>query len=130
MSGVTVCKRWPTARPDPDWFAILRVGDVLQRGRHGPLRVVRDVHRYSAHSWNRHRRRQAGRLGSITFAIRHCSWTKRPYTVYTASDLKTFGYRYVGARVRLDRPIDKRLAVAIRDSTNQSLKCCAVRGLP
>lgn len=105
--------------PDPDWFAFVRPGDVLQRGKNGTLRVVRDVSR-----WSRVKRvgrfgydivRGHGPLRSVTFAIRHPSWTGRAYTVYNANDLKTNGWRYVGARVRLDTEMDRKIHEAITE---------------
>lgn len=101
---------------DPEWFDHLRAGDVL-RARSGLLRVVRSVSR------------RGGKLGSVTFVIRHCSWTKRPYTVYTFSDLKVFRYSYVGARVGLNGELDRKIDEAIRHRDNRSLSCCAVRGI-
>jgi hypothetical protein len=106
--------------PDPDWFAHLKVGDVLQR-RRGPYRVVRSISR-----------RNDGRLWGVSFAIRHCSWTKRPYTVYTASDLKVFGFRYVGVRLVLGSEIDRKLDDAIHHNgagRPHGLTCCSVRGV-
>lgn len=94
--------------PDPDWFAFLRVGDVLQRGVKGSYRVVRDVSR----------RGQA--LTYVTFAIRRRSWTGRPDTTYTANDLKTFGYRYVGARVRLASELDERFRDYLRRNPSRA----------
>jgi hypothetical protein len=102
---------------DPVWFDHLRPGDVL-RSRGGTLRVVRTVSR-----------KEDGKLWGVSFVIRHCSWTKRPYTVLTFNDLKTFRYTYVGARVRLDRELDRRIADAIRHKEDRTLTCCAVRGI-
>lgn len=84
--------------PQPEWMRALRVGDVLTRCG-GSYRVVRRVS-FKAD----------GDLRSVTFAIRRRSWTRRPDTTYTASDLKTFCFRPVGARVRLTSTLDRRFA--------------------
>lgn len=105
--------------PDPEWFDFVRPGDVIQRGRNGAYRVVREVTR-----WERVRRqgsfgwdvvRGAGQLRAVTLAIRHRSWTNRAYTVLNANDLKSFGFRYVGARVRLDTEMDRKIHEAITE---------------
>lgn len=105
---------------DPTWFAHVREGDVLQ-SRGGSFRVVRHV-----------TRRPGGQLLCVTFAIRTCSWTRRPYTVYTASDLKVFSFRYVGARIALSSELDRKLSDAINHSGGErphGLTCCSVRGV-
>ena len=115
--------------PDPDWFAFVREGDVLLLG--GSYRVVRKVSR-----WTRLRRgvvqEGTGPLRFVTFAIRRRSWTNRAYTVYTASDLKVFGAKYVGARVPLAGEMDQRLAHCIRAKElpgHYSLTAADVRGV-
>lgn len=87
--------------PRPEWFAHLRVGDVLQRGR-GPYRIVRHV-----------TRRENGSLVAVTFSKQRRSRYMRCDTVYFATDLKTMGFRYVGARVALTSEMDRRIAEAI-----------------
>ena len=103
---------------DPDWFAILRVGDVL-RAPGGSYRVVRRVGRDCC-----------GRLTSVTFTIQRCSWTKRPTTVYIRQDLKR-GWHYVGVRVKLDREIDRKIAQDVNAlySRDCAVSCCAVLGI-
>ena len=92
-----------------------RVGEVL-KAPNGLMRIVRDVH--------------LGRSNpSITFVIRHCSWTHRPYTVYTLCDLRYMGYTSTHVVVKLDKlPQSRRIAAAIKDHRNRSLSCCDVRG--
>lgn len=85
--------------PDPDWFAFLQPGDVLEF--RGSYRIVRHVTR-----WH-------GRLHSVTFAIKRPSWTGRCYTVCDRNDLKTSGARYVGARVKLDTEMDRKIHQSI-----------------
>ena len=87
-----------------------RVGDIV-RSRNGVLRMVRH---------------NSGRY--ITFAIRHCSWTGRPYTVYSVSELESMGYVNTGINVKIKLPIERRIFAAIKDSSNRSLSCCDVRG--
>lgn len=90
--------RFPS-RPDPDWFAFVRPGDVLLH--RGSYRVVREVSRWG------------GRLRFVAFAIKRRSWTDRCYTLYSANDLKTHGTRYVGARVKLDTEMDRKIHQSI-----------------
>lgn len=106
-----------THQPDPWWFATLRDGDVIASPK-GTQRVVRKVSRDDA-----------GRLKAVYFAIKRCSWTKRPYTVYVRSDLRQ-GWRYVGVRVKLVAEIDWRIRHACNSDTDRSLSCRDVRGLP
>lgn len=96
---------------DPEWFAFLRVGDVLEVN--GALRVVRQVSRWA----NRHD--PIERLRYVTFAIRHISWTGRCYTVYTAADLRRMRIRYVGARVKLASEMDGKIAAAITQRSSE-----------
>ena len=109
-------------RPDPEWFAVLRKGDVLQSPG-GDYRVVRAVSR----------RARDGKLMFVVFVIRHCSWTKRPFTTYSAADLKTNGWGYVGVRVKLasdaDRQLEKDLLAMCR-GVRGVYKCCTVQGIP
>lgn len=101
-----------------DWRDTVRVGDVLVSGR-GTRRVVRDVHHAGPHVF-------------VTFTIRRCSWTGRCTTVYNRSDLRTFGYRPTGERVRLRSRVDLEIARNIKNHRReqQTLDCCEVRGVP
>jgi hypothetical protein len=98
-------------------MSAVQVGDVLQSAA-GTQRVVRKVSM-----------QDDGRLRSVTFSILHCSWTHRPYTVMTASDLRIYGYAPVGHRVRLRTKLDRALNRAINDHTCRELSCCAVKGI-
>lgn len=102
------------ATPDPEWFARVRVGDVLQRGMNGPYRIVRKVSRSRRIYRRTVDRSDNAPLRSVVFAIRRRSWTNRCYTVLNASDLKTMGYRYVGASVALASDLDQCIAEAIK----------------
>ena|SRR5690348_1976563 len=106
----------------PEWMARVCVGSVFKTPS-GDLRLVRRVSRWS------------GKLGSVTFAIRRCSWTGRAYTVVSASDLLTRGFKLMPVRVKsLNGPLDTRLRLAIDGnevpSTGYSIRCCDVRGIP
>lgn len=110
----------------PEWMARLRIGDVL-KSANGSYRVVREINRHPASS-----RVCAGWLRSVTFSIKHCSWTGKCYTVLTATDLKQRGFAPVGARVKLTKPIDTAVLACIRgnDGANgKSLRCCDVRDI-
>lgn len=105
----------------PEWMSRVVEGSVFKTPS-GDLRVVRKVSR-----WN-------SKLGCVTFAIRHCSWTGRAYTVVTASDLMTRGFRLLPVRVKaLDGPLDVRLSTAINGNedrrTGYSIRCCDVKGI-
>ncbi len=70
--------------PNYSWIKHIKKGDVLESGR-GTLRIVRRV----THGEKR---------TSVSFAIRHPSWTTRPFTTYGETDLKTLGYRPVACK--------------------------------
>lgn len=78
------------------WVKTIRKGDVLKSGT-GTLRAVREV---------KHNGASLGKT-SVMFSILHCSWTHRPHTTLTGTDLVQFGYRPTGARVRLNKKIDR-----------------------
>lgn len=98
-------------------LADLREGDVL-RSPAGTLRVIRSINP----------RRSAG-SATVTFVIRHCSWTHRPITIYCVRELEQMGYIKAGVRVHLDRELDKRIAAEVRNSGKPELHCCDVRGI-
>ena len=85
--------------PRPDWYAYVRPGDVL-RAPSGSLRVVRSV-----------KRKEGGRLHSICFVKLRKSQYRSPVAIYFGSEL--WRYQYLGARLRLDSPLDKRVACTI-----------------
>lgn len=94
------------------WIKDISVGDILMEG--DTPRVVRSV----SHT---------GRT-SVTFTIRHCSWTTRCYTVLNESDLRTRRFRPTGKRKRLDAPIDRAIREAI-DKREIKMHCCDVDGI-
>jgi len=132
-------------RPDPDWFAFVQVGDVL-RWPSGDLRVVRQVtRREEPRPWRRRADESdpsyPGRLLCICVAIRRRSRYNSPDTCFHKSDLKTLGVQYVGARVKLDSPMDAHLAECVRlnlrdrlpeknPTPYRALTADDVRGLP
>ena len=92
-----------------DWIDRIKKGDVL-RFRGDVLRVVRDVSHYEKY----------GRTHTnVTLAIRHCSWTGRPYTVLTDHDLRSRGARPTRAKVSLRKKIDREIE---RDFNGRVLK--------
>lgn len=99
----------PLKRPDPAWFVDCVVGSVIQEGAHGPMRIVRKVSRY-----------HTGRLYCVSVTIRRRSWTGRAYTVLTAADLKTRGFRLIpNVRIKFKRLIDVRIYQAINQGAGQ-----------
>lgn len=103
--------------PDPEWFAIVRPGDVL-RAPSGALRVVRSV-----------RRRENGRLRAIQFVKRRCSRYPSPTTIYFDTDFRQQRWEYVGARVKLDQPFDHDIALHCEHHSNGVLRQCDVVGI-
>lgn len=93
---------------DPDWFAIVKEGDVL-RSPSGALRVVRRVTRRGDYDLNRRpgRSRGVGLLVAVCFVKRRCSRYESPTTSYWFGELRT--WKYVGARVKLDLPFDEEI---------------------
>jgi len=92
----------------------LQVGDVLRRGN--TYRIVRAVS--PAHDPK-----------FVTFAIKRCSWTRRPYTVYLMRDLRKAGWVKVeGVRVKLDTLLD-RLVKEDMQSQDRVITCCDVIGV-
>jgi hypothetical protein len=104
----------------PRWMREVVKGSVLAEGS-GTWRVVREAHR-----------KPNGDLWGVTFAIRHCSWTGRCYTILTATDLKVRGFRLVRVAPRkLRSVIDRRIAASIRDhhARPYPATCCDVEGV-
>jgi hypothetical protein len=104
----------------PSWMRDVQVGSVIAE-RNGPWRVVRHV-----------TRSPNGTLWGVSLTIRHCSWTGRAYTVITASDLKTRGFRLLPVKpVKLKGEINERIARAITQPAREpfAITCCEVRGI-
>ena len=110
-------------KPDREWMDNLKVGDVLLWGRKETPRVIRDMSMH--HIWS-------DRLGYVTFAIRRCSWTHRPYTLYNRSEVRAMGKR-TRKKSKISSQLDKKLDYAIHDRdwhlSNNRLVCCDVIGV-
>lgn len=103
----------------PRWFAFVQAGDVL-RTRSGDFRLVRDVLRHKDRLY-------------ISFAIRRCSWTKRPYTVYVSGDTYLRQMTWVGKYRGKLTALDRRIQREINDVSGRrrcGVTCCQARGLP
>jgi hypothetical protein len=101
-------------------MASVRIGDVLE-DCNGTQRVVREVTRY-----------KDGDLCSVTFVIRSCSWTGRPYTILNYTDLRYRGFKPTGFRKRLGSVFDWKLYSEIKSKRpwpQRNLGCCDVRGV-
>ena len=106
-----------------DWRDDIKAGSVLyERGDPNRPRIVRKV------SMDKRKGRD-GLIACVTFSILRCSWTHRPYTVISRSDLNWRGFTPVGVRVTNMTLMDKRLNAAILDLDNRRLSCCDVRGI-
>jgi hypothetical protein len=109
-------------RVRPAWFDDVVVGSVLREGSSGPLRVVRAVKRIDD-----------GRMW-VTLAIRRCSWTGRPTTTLTCSDLLTRKFYLVPVKpVKLKGDFNARLEASMEYSGPSHLapmRCCEVLGVP
>ena len=96
------------------WFDTVKRGDVLI-DKFGNERIVRAVHKYKSNI-------------CLTFAIRHCSWTGRCYTVLNKADLIYRGFRYSGVTLPLKDPIDKAIDhdITYEHRFRQKTPCCKV----
>jgi hypothetical protein len=106
------------------WLKIT-VGSVL-KSPNGDLRPVRYL---SAWPGTTKTKLSPLRGTHVAFSIRRCSWTGRCYTVYNLGELRGMGYTITGKTVRLDKPIDRKIAKDI-GKLYPVLSCCAVKGLP
>lgn len=108
-------------RTQADWMRHVRIGDVLE-DCNGTQRVVREVSHY-----------KNGDLRCVTFAIRSCSWTGRPYTLLNYTDLRYRGFKPTGVRMRLGSKFDWKLYGEIHSRKRwpeMELRCCDMRGIP
>jgi hypothetical protein len=85
----------------------------------GAIRIARSV------------KRKGGRVKSVIFAIRRCSWTRRPYTVINRADMYLKPLEIVAKGFSLCRgPIDAMLQSDIEARGGPSLlECCDVIGV-
>lgn len=101
-----------------DWRDDIKVGDVLRVDKR--FRLVRRVSRA-----------KDGFLGSVTFAIKRCSWTRRPYTVVGRVDLAYRNFQPTNVRITAEKtPLSERLLREINSDGPPSMTCCEVAGLP
>lgn len=103
--------------PRPEWVDKATPGTVLVSPT-GDMRVIRRVS--SGKHW---------RHPIFSFAIRRCSWTRRPYTIYTWGELVRMGYTALDVTVPLDRRFDKLLEKNIVNHNCRTLFCCDVVGV-
>lgn len=108
--------------PKHAWISRIKKGDVLRTGS-GKLRIVRRVSHSNIPFY--------GIRTNVTFAIQACSWTHRPYTIYTGNDLVQMGYEPVAARFPLRTKFDRTLERDFEAPTSEYcvFDCCAVRGI-
>lgn len=110
-------KTWGV-RQQPDWMRKVRIGDVLETDNGRVQRIVRKVTFYSC-----------GSLYGVTFTIKHCSWTHRCETSIDAGRLQTENWMPAGHRFRLNKPLDKAIALDLIDHHRRKVDCCDVRGI-
>ncbi len=109
-----------TIPPAYAWIKRIQKGDILE-ARSGTLRIVRSV-RHNGPSLPK---------TSVTFTIRHCSWTGRCYTVVNGNDLRQMRFRPVSARMPLRTKLDKLIEAEFGrpPGDGRMLDCCDVRGI-
>ena len=99
------------------WPYIVKRGDIL-RDEKGTNRVVRSV--------------TLGKNGLpifVSFAIRRCSWTRRPTTTLSYVDLKQRGFVPTGLSVKRWTVLDQNLDACIKNPDNRVLFCWDVVGV-
>lgn len=129
--------RWAIKDPElgkmaDHWAQTIQNGDVV-RTPSGDLRVVRSVHRCGPKTGKGAWGSTLARRVYCHFAIRHCSWTGRPYTNYNVAEMVQMGWVPTAAKPRaLRSDIDKALEHDFGANRTEDciLTCCAVRGLP
>jgi|SRR5579872_560803 len=95
---------------------IPRVGQLIKSPA-GLLRIARAVHIAS----------DDPKKVWVSFAIKHCSWTRRCYTVYSLDELLRTGYTVTRKRVKFNK-FDKRVNTVIHKSSKE-MTCCDVEGI-
>jgi hypothetical protein len=96
---------------NPEWLDYVRPGDVLKTTS-GRLRVVRRVTRWG------------GKVKAVHFVKLARSRYRSPTTIRYPAEMR--GWVYLGARLRLDSPIDRRIACTMdheRDSDASGAPC-------
>jgi hypothetical protein len=102
------------------WMATVKAGDVLISGR-GTMRVVRRVNRY-----------QNGKLRSLVFTIKRCSWTNSAFTHLNFTDLRYQGYAPLGVHMPLRSAWDRKISEESckLDPKTRTIDCCDVKATP
>lgn len=107
----------------------LREGDVIRLN--GTLRVVRKIN--DSAEEKRGRKRGYPRKRMFSFAILRCSWTHRPYTCYTTSDMGNpkWSVELVMRNYKPKAEIEVRLneEIARAPAIRPYLDCCDIRGI-
>jgi len=102
---------------EKDWRDKIQRGDILASP--SGLRVVRRV-KYT----------KDGFIYGIVLSILRCSWTRRPYTTVTRSDLGNRGFLPTGAKASLRATIDQQLDREIgANEKSRRLYCWDVVGI-
>jgi hypothetical protein len=100
----------------------LREGDIIRWN--GRLRVIRDVTKGEGKGWRRI---------SFTFSIQRCSWTGKPYTVYSRTDMQNLkkSLELVARNYKGKLPLEKLLTDDIKQRRGMrcKLECCDVVGV-
>lgn len=113
-------RNWVETDPAWMWLDKIQEGDILlEQGR--SERVVRNAH-YGKN----------GKLYSVTFTIKHCSWTGRCYTVLIRADLKTRRFAPTGKKYKAKTELDTKIKEEVNNSYNPpeiKLHCCDVKGV-
>ena len=101
---------------------LTRVGDVL-RAPNGVLRIARKVSRPPTPRYP-----VPERGVHIFFTIRHCSWTRRCYTLYCVAELMERGYVNTGINVKIRTRKDRAITKCIERGGTE-FRCCDVHGV-
>ena len=101
----------------------LVVGDVILYGRRRTPRIVRGVN-------NPPKRSRSGyKVYSVDVAIKHCSWTCRPYTILGRYELRKLCEK-TNLRVKLDKKIDELMDFEIHKNKKfAQFDCCDAKCL-
>ena len=105
----------------PKWFDTAKVGDVLETPT-GEYRVIRGITRFKSSLVRRHE------LIFFKFAIRRCSWTRRPTTTKTGTQVRD--WKHTGHRVKLDTKLDRQIAEEVGKNLfddKRKIFCCDVK---
>ena len=101
-----------------DWLETLKVGDVIYHGGDKlKPRVIRSLSKKN------------GKLTSVTFTIKRCSWTHRCTTTYNRHDLTYLGFTKSRKKIPLKTKLDKKIQKEIDDHRLRQLDCCDVKGI-